>query len=327
MDYMTFFKAIKGGSISGVYLLHGEEEFVKDSALRTLKDTLDDVSRELNFQTLENPSADDVISACETLPFFSERSIVVCRNVPTDSEGKKLAEYLPSIPESTLLVFFVRGKVKETLALVKAIKSRGTIVEFSKCTTQDAVKWVLQQQKRLNVTITEAAARHIVNLSGTDISTLNNELTKAAGYVGYGNELTKDAISKCVTRNLEVKIFDMQDYFLAHKTQDGLRAYRAMLADGESPFGIASFMENRFKAILTARRYIDKGLNRDRVLAITGSSFPAKKAYEAALRYSYDEILAILRRFANVGYLQVSGQQSAAVSLEMALIYSMPGKK
>lgn len=324
---MTFFKNIKSNSLSGVYLMHGEEEYVKDSALKALKDTLDDVSRELNFQTFEEATAEEIISACEMLPFFAERRIVICRSIPTDSEGKKLAEYLPSMPDSTLLVFFIRGKAKETLAIVKAIKSKGTVVEFSKCTPQDAIKWVIQQQKRLNVTITEAAARHIVNLAGVDISVLNNELCKAAGFVGPGNELTKEAISQCVTRSLEVRIFDMQDYFLAGKAQDGMRAYRTMLSDGENPFGIAAFMENRFKAMLTARTLIDKGLNRERVLAITGSSFPAKKAYEAALRYSREELTDILRRFANVGYLQISGQQTDTSALEMALIQSMPKKR
>ena len=36
MDYMTFFKSIKTGSLKGAYALHGEEEFVKESALKSL---------------------------------------------------------------------------------------------------------------------------------------------------------------------------------------------------------------------------------------------------------------------------------------------------
>lgn len=307
--------------------MRGEEEFIKDSALKALKDTLDDVTRELNLQILESASADELISACETLPFFSERRIVICRTIPTENDGEKLVKYIPAMPESTLLVFFIRGKVKDTFAIVKAIKAAGGVVEFYKCEAPEATKWVIQQQKRLNVTITAEAARHIVNLVGCDISSLNNELTKAAGYVGPGNELTREAISACVTRSLEVRIFDMQDYFLASKAQDGLRAYHSMLSDGENPFGIAAYMENRFKEMLTARTYIDKGFNRDRVLAITGSSYPMKKAYEAALRYSRGEIVDILRRFANVGYLQVSGQQTDTAALEMALLRSMPRKR
>ena len=54
-----------------------------------------------------------------------------------------------------------------------------------------------------------------------------------------------------------------------------------MLSDGESTFGIAGFMEKCFRSMLTARTYIDQGLNRERVLRLTGDKYPQKKAYEA----------------------------------------------
>lgn len=307
--------------------MRGEEEFIKDSALKALKDTLDDVTRELNLQILESASADELISACETLPFFSERRIVICRTIPTENDGEKLVKYIPAMPESTLLVFFIRGKVKDTFAIVKAIKAAGGVVEFYKCEAPEATKWVIQQQKRLNVTITAEAARHIVNLVGCDISSLNNELTKAAGYVGPGNELTREAISACVTRSLEVRIFDMQDYLLSGKAQDGIRAYRQMLSDGESTFGIAGFMEKCFRSMLTARTYIDQGLNRERVLRLTGDKYPQKKAYEAALRYSRAEIIKNMRNFANIAYLKIAEQQPDTLTLENALIECMPKRR
>ncbi len=281
---MTFFKSIKTGSLKGAYALHGEEEFVKESALKSLTSSLDEATRDLNLQVLEKAEADDIISACETLPFFGERRIVVCKTLPADSDARKLTSYLPGIPDYTLLIFFIRGKANEKLGIVKALKAENRLVDFAPFRDYEAAKWVYQQGKRLNVTITEAAAKHIVSLAGTDIATLNNELTKAADYVGRGNELTREAISACVTRSLEVRIFDMQDYLLSGKAQDGIRAYRQMLSDGESTFGIAGFMEKCFRSMLTARTYIDQGLNRERVLRLTGDKYPQKKAYEAALR-------------------------------------------
>lgn len=172
---------------------------------------------------------------------------------------------------------FIRGKANEKLGIVKALKAENRLVDFAPFRDYEAAKWVYQQGKRLNVTITEAAAKHIVSLAGTDIATLNNELTKAADYVGRGNELTREAIFACVTRSLEVRIFDMQDYLLSGKAQDGIRAYRQMLSDGESTFGIAGFMEKCFRSMLTARTYIDQGLNRERVLRLTGDKYPQKK--------------------------------------------------
>ena len=85
MDYLTFFKSIKTGSLKGAYALHGEEEFVKESALKSLTSSLDEATRDLNLQVLEKAEADD---ACETLPFFGERRVVVCKTLPADSDAK-----------------------------------------------------------------------------------------------------------------------------------------------------------------------------------------------------------------------------------------------
>ena len=162
---MTFFKSIKTGSLKGAYALHGEEEFVKESALKSLTSSLDEATRDLNLQVLEKAEADDIISACETLPFFGERRVVVCKTLPADSDARKLTSYLPGIPDYTLLIFFIRGKANEKLGIVKALKAENRLVDFAPFRDYEAAKWVYQQGKRLNVTITEAAAKHIVSLA------------------------------------------------------------------------------------------------------------------------------------------------------------------
>ena len=58
---MTFFKSIKTGSLKGAYALHGEEEFVKESALKSLTSSLDEATRDLNLQILEKAEADDIV--------------------------------------------------------------------------------------------------------------------------------------------------------------------------------------------------------------------------------------------------------------------------
>lgn len=327
MNHTDFFKSLKSGPPRGPYIFHGEEEFVKDSALRALTSTLNEVSRELNLQTLEAPTAEELISACDTLPFFDERRIVICRSLPTDSDAKAISAYLPALPESTLLVFFIRGKAKETLSIVKTIKAAGGLVSFDALGADEAARWVYQNAKRHGAAITESAARHMVALCGTDVSNLSQELAKAAAYAGEGREITKEIISACVIRNLEIKVFAMMDYFIAGKAQDGIRAYRHMLAEGESPFGMAALMEGQFKQLLTAKGHLDKGLNREQALKLMGGGYPAKKACENARRYSRQEIVESLRRFADVAYLQVSGQQEAAATLEQALVRCMPRGK
>ena len=141
MDYMTFFKSIKTGSLKGAYALHGEEEFVKESALKSLTSSLDEATRDLNLQVIEKAEADDIISACETLPFFGERRVVVCKTLPADSDARKLTSYLPGIPDYTLLIFFIRGKANEKLGIVKALKAENRLVDFAPFRDYEAAKW------------------------------------------------------------------------------------------------------------------------------------------------------------------------------------------
>lgn len=325
MNDRSFFKAIQDGSLFGAYLLAGEEEYVKESALFALVERVDALSRDLNLQYMNEGTAEDVIAACETLPFFAERRLVVCRFLPQGDEGKRLAEYLPRLPETALLVFFLRGKADEKAGLVKALRKAGRAVNFDPLSSPDAARWVRQQARKLDASIAEENARFLVALVGTGVSALGNELAKAVFYGGPGKEVTKEAIAACVTRNMELRVFDMVDYFLAGKAQDGLRAYRRMLEDGESPFRMAALLEGNFRRMLEARACIDEGLGREEALKRLGNTYPMKKAYEGARRYSRAQILANLRRFADVGYLQISGRQKDADALERALILCMPG--
>ncbi|MDR0840241.1 MAG: DNA polymerase III subunit delta [Christensenellaceae bacterium] len=324
MEHIAFFNAVRQGSLSGAYLLHGEEEYVKDSALAALAESLDEAARELNVQYLSTAEADTLIAACETLPFFAERRLVVCRALPVEADAQRIVPYLPRLPQSTLLIFAVRGRAKETLALVKALKQANHIVDFAPLTALDAAKWVSQKAVKLGVTITQEAAKHIVALVGRDVGALNNEFTKAACYAGIGNEVTREAISASVTRNIELRVFDMVDSFLAGQAKDGLHAYKRMLDDGESPFRMAALLEGNFKRMLAARAHIDAGTPRDKALAHLGNTYPMRRSYDQAQHYSRAQLLENIARFANVGYLQVSGQQKDADALESALIRCMP---
>ncbi|MFR5931695.1 MAG: DNA polymerase III subunit delta [Oscillospiraceae bacterium] len=326
MDIRCFFQALKAQSLSGAYLLCGEEEFLKDQALSACVQQIDPVARELNLEYLDAGTVDDVTNACETLPFFADRRLVVCRFLPQGDAGKALAAYLPKLPDTTLLLFFLRGKADEKLALIKALRKQDRVVDFDPLSPQEATRWVCKQAVRLQGAITQSAARFLVDLVGVQVSNLHNELTKAAFYAGHGQEITREAIAACVTRNPELRVFDMVDAFLAGKAQEGLRIYHRMLSDGESPFRMAALLEGNFRRMALAKACMEQGMGREEALKKLGNTFPMKKAWDQARGYSKAQLLENLQRFADVGYLQVSGQAKDADALERALILCMPSR-
>ncbi len=124
MDAKTFFKEIKNTPRSAYYL-HGEEEYLKDRALEELKALCGDPA--LGVSDLINPSAREIIEACETLPFFCDRRAVVVRELktPQEKDAKTIAAYLSDIPQTTMLVLFERGSADKRKALFKAFAAIG----------------------------------------------------------------------------------------------------------------------------------------------------------------------------------------------------------
>ena len=92
MNHNEFVQALKAGKVSGAYLFEGVEENIKSVTLAALrKAVLADGLAELNESVMENPSAGEIIAACETLPFASDKRLVVVREL-NGTTGRSEAE-------------------------------------------------------------------------------------------------------------------------------------------------------------------------------------------------------------------------------------------
>ena len=103
----TINEDIKNGTFKPVYLLYGEEAFLKQSYKKKLRAAIsgDDT---MNYNYFEGKGLDvnELISLADTMPFFSERRLILIEDsgfFKTSSEA--LAEYLPMMPDTTCIVF------------------------------------------------------------------------------------------------------------------------------------------------------------------------------------------------------------------------------
>lgn len=327
MNHTQFFSALKQGNIQGAYLFYGPEEFIKASALGRVELLVDEATRDLNVQRLDAGSVDDLISACETLPFFAERRLVISKFLPVEDAAKKLIGYLPTMPDCTVLIMYCTGKVNENTKLFKYFKEIAHDVKFDTISEQEAQKWVMQTARKFGVVLSPDVSAYFIRAIGTEMQMVNQELQKVLSYVGEGGNVTKEAIDFVAIKNVEYRVFDMLDYFLAANTGEGMRALDALISDGESPIKLASFLEGRFKLMLHARLLMDQGASRaEAIKRMGGSPYAAQKAYDAARKFSQAALLAAVSDFADIGYAQMSGRCRDRDALEMALFRHMPHK-
>lgn len=322
MKYTEFFDLAKKGTLSGAYLLHGEEEFVKNAAVHAAEALIPDELRAFNLNVLYDCDLAKLEETCETLPVFSEKTLVIAREPAASIDAAKLGDYLQAMSPTTVLLVVKKGKLDERTAFVKLFSKEGRDVLFGKVDERDAIKWAMKRAVEQGVNFPQDAARVFVGVVGTDMATLNNELQKAIDLVGPGGSITQEVVSRSAIGNIEFKVFGMLDAFTAGKPADGMRSLRALLEeDRDAPFKVVGFLESRFKLMLSGRLLMEKGLSpKAAAQRLEGNSYANEMACRAAAKYSPQSLKKLVSEVSLVMYNSISGGEDAKTALETIML-------
>lgn len=321
MNYNEFFNLTNTSALTGAYLLHGEEEFVKIKAVRAAFEMIPKDMRAFNAVTITEASDDAIFEACETLPLFSDKKLVICQGLASGMDNDKLIAYLKNIPDTTVLLISLKGKIQEKSKLLKFFKDIGREVLFSELSEGEIIKWCMKFAVDNGVGLDRNTARILVGLVGADMTAISNELKKAIDMAGEGGVITADIISKCTVGNIEVKVFEMLDCFTSGKVKDGMQLLHILLEEEDEALSIAAFLESRFKLMLEGRRLMDTGLSASAAASkLEGSRYANDKACKAASKYSTQQLSELVRKLAGVGYQMMTGGAKASLQLEAIML-------
>lgn len=115
------------GAAAMIYLLHGENQVQSRKALEELRKEFDPTA----VTILDEVSPSGLVEACEARALFSERRLVVVeiRN-REHAFGPETLAYLEEPSETSDVVFWFEGKLKESDPLLKKVKSLGKVRYF-----------------------------------------------------------------------------------------------------------------------------------------------------------------------------------------------------
>lgn len=199
--------AIRARTFDPVYLLHGDDEYRKDSAARELvAAAVDPATRDFNLDTLRSAdlSADQLGSALHTPPMMAERRVVVLRDphgVRKDARAV-LERYLTRPSRELLLVMIAAagapGTTKGEKELDQLLRAAASTVGFPLLQERESAEWVVHHLREVHATsIEEDAVALLIEAVGTDSSQLASELDKLTSYV-QGGTITAGAVGDVV---------------------------------------------------------------------------------------------------------------------------------
>lgn len=329
MNYRDMSEQIKKGEFSRVYLMHGEEAFVRQRLLdRLCAAAVNRDMAQLNITNFgEDADAGSIIEACETLPVFDERRVVIYKDCPMlkskgkDMGEKRLLEYIENVPEHAILVFYMRQKPDGRKALFKKLKPYN--VEFKQLGEREIYSWLKADLKRQGYEIDAHTVEVLTFRVGMDMGGIVTEIEKAQAYVYPEKVITTEAIQAVSTPGMEADAFELTDCVLSGEYKKAEAKLDTILENGGAIQAVIGAVNYRLQSLAEARAMLDAGLSASAAAGkLKGPKFATTRTVNTAKRFSTKTLNHAICALAEADYSIKTGQMNDRVALESMLVSS-----
>lgn len=314
---------IKTGQFKQVYLLYGEEAYLKKQYKEKLTKAMLPQGDTVNYARFEGKGTDPaaLIDLAETMPFFAERRLIVVEDSGFfKSSEPQLAGYIKEMPE-TACFLFVENEVDKRGKMYKAVQAKGRAVELGRQDEKTLLYWIAGCVKREGKQITEAAARHLVECAGTDMENLTQEMEKLFSYAIDRPEIKIEDIDEICTVQITNKIFDMIEAVAGKQQKKALDYYYDLLALKEPPMRILYLLSRQFRLLLEVKELRQLGMDKSQI-AKTAKLHPfvAGKYMQQCRNFSSAQLRAIMEEAADLEELVKTGRLGDTMSVELFIM-------
>lgn len=298
MNPGQFHRHIEEGPPATTYLFLGPAELLAEEAWKALLRVLMPGKSPAAAFGPERLSAKDVtvsqvVSRISTLPMFGSRRPVMVRNVEgwTDKERKALLAYLEKPAPTGCLVLRALQK-KGVEAIEAAVARTGQVVLFEAMKDWEAPKWAQDRALSHGRTMTAQAAALLVELIGTDLGALDQELEKLTLYCGDRKKIDVEDVRESASAQRVHNVFELMRSIGDRHGLKAVATLKRLIETGQPPLGILALLARQVRQIWQVKDMLARNLAPDRIArdlkiptsAVRGYVQNARQFTEADLR-------------------------------------------
>ncbi|HKW23282.1 MAG TPA: DNA polymerase III subunit delta [Ktedonobacterales bacterium] len=235
--------------------------------------------------------------------------------------AKGLAEYIPSLPETTLLVALIPDELKADHPLMQAARRHGTSHVFAKPTGAQLTDWVTRRARAQKRRITPETARMLVESLGDDLRMLASEIDKLGTYVGEGGEIGPEDVRALTPVARQSKVFDLTDALARRDTSTALALLHELLANGESPLGIVALTAFQTRSLMQVKLLSDRGMPAHQIASAAGiAPFVVEKSLRLARRFTFAQLEAAHRTLLEIDTSLKRSRMTPELALDLLVL-------
>ncbi len=318
----TIVAHIKEGKFSPVYLLYGQEDYLRLLYRDKLRVAILPPEDTMNYSYFEGKDIDlgEVESIADTVPFFSEQRLILIENSGLFKKQNDFADYLKTMPDTTKIIF-VEAEVDKRNKLFKAVKKLGTVAELNGLPEKDLKVWAAAYLKKNGKNITEQNLLYFFQKVGVDMKSLENEMDKLIAYSMDETIITREMLDEVCVEQTEGKIFQMIDAIGMKDQDQALRLYYDLLEVREKPMSILFLVIRHFTILNQLKDLSRLGLAAGEVASKVGiPPFTVRKYQSQVKNFKGKEIIRNLERCAQVEQEIKTGLLLDQIGVELLIV-------
>ncbi len=258
---------------------------------------------DFNYNVFDGDSADaaSVVASANTVPFASERRLVIVRRADSMSTAdlNVLADYALDPAEHTCLVL-VASRIAKNTRVYKAVAKLGGVAEYAAPRKSEYPSKVVGLFKERGKTVGLEAAELLVRAVGRDLRRLETEIEKVCAFAGGSSVLSKEDVEAVVATTATTSVFDFLSALGMRECRDALRLLARILGSGQSVAGVHAMTVRHVRQLLGTRALSDRGQSQTDVAAALGlAPWQARDLVRQAGRHSAKELVGALVRAAS----------------------------
>lgn len=319
----TINEHIKKNEFKRVYLLYGEEAYLRHQYRDRLKEALCPDGDDMNIGRFEGKgiSSTAVADLAETLPFFAERRLILIEDSGWFKQGSDgFEERIPNFPDTTYLIF-VETEVDKRGKLYKLVKELGYAAEMKTPREKELLSWITLQCKQEGKQITESAAQYILEQAGVSMNLLQMELEKVFSYTIEQSVISLEAVQEICSSQAENQMFDMLDAIGNQNQEQALALYHDLLTLREPAMRILFLLTRQINILLQVSELVRLNMDNGSIASKAGIPPFTVGKYKSQIRhFSYNQLRNMLEACQEVDAGIKRGLYQDVIGVELLIV-------
>lgn len=274
--------AIQKGELKRLYIFHGDERYLLENFLGQIRkklaagDFADFNHKKFSGQGL---SVDELISACDALPVFSDRTLIEVHDYDlskaSEENREKLLGLFTDLPEYVCLIFVfdtVEYSIDARLKLGSFLKKEASVVEFSIQEQSKLVKWIKSHFAEGGKKIDTPASEYLAFVTGGLMTSMNTEIGKLCAYA-VGEFVTKEDIDAVVTPVTDAVAWKLTDYIISGSIDQAAVVLIDLMNMREPPHKLIYSITSKLRHLMAARVCFENGLSEKHLMTMANIKF------------------------------------------------------